>query len=402
MKKIKSVLHHLFIGGCIVSGIDTLLIIGCGAYAGTASLLSGTAWATPIAFLVAAASGLFGAYALDVALSRLLPDTFKGLAAGHHRTHWKLYSYLLAVCLIMGGGSIAVTLYCRAFVAHTVVGAPTLASIEEKTAIAASAATANVMAIDKDIASLARQRNIAVRSAASPQLEKLATAGNPWAQNEVARAKSRVADKFNTLIQGKMADKSTLLASSSSLQQRIADDVSTANKMAIEKNVTSRAAIGTLQTFSAVGGTLLMFIAAIGMALLYSAYSLGEDPFVGMAKKTITTSQSFVTEKNKTVTNAPISTPSAPRSATLVTPEPAVITADESVKPVTEFDGITVFENDGKITAIKKNGQSMDATKLKQYISVYSSRAENSKGEATRNLNRDKASLFQKALQDIL
>jgi hypothetical protein len=396
MKKISNVFNVFLTGGAIIAGVDTLMVLAVVLYGTIYQMLH----LHSVSFVIAAVFAAFGVYVLDIALHQLLPDTIKGFAARQHKSHRKLFGFLAFVCILSSAGSIAVTLYCRDFVGHVLYGSPTLKDV--------SAATSNHMAsikpqidqYDALIASAAKDKANALKTAGNPTLRDLAASGNAWAKSQLETIREKAAAPFNKAIDGYRADKATLLGEATSTISTIQVNMNAINQMAIESNIKAKNTQSGVQMALAVGGTFMMVIGAIGLGLLYASYSIGKDPFKGETKKQFTPSPTGGNTRN---TNPGTGPRTAPTNS-----HPDVVTeveeyCDNNDSPVVSgnnsgsFDGFD-FNIVNGVTTVSKDGKKFDLTKLKQYYAQYNSRATSSKGSETRQLNSDKATLFKAAI----
>jgi hypothetical protein len=396
MKKISRVFNIFLTGGAIIAGVDTLMVLAVVLYGTVYQMLH----LHSVSFVVAVVFAAFGVYVLDVALHQLLPDTVKGFAARQHKNHRKLFGFLAFVCLLSSAGSIAVTLYCRDFVGHVLYGSPTLQDVNAAGTQHMASIQPEIAQYDALITSASKDKANALKTAGSPTLRNLAASGNAWAKSQLETIREKAAAPFDKVIAGYRADKSTLLGNATATISTMQADINAINQMAIQSNIKAKNTQSGVQMALAVGGTFMMLIGAIGLGLLYASYNIGKDPFKGETAGVFTPTPSTRAINNPT----PVTTAhNAPTNS-----HPSVFTENEehcynNDAPVTSgsntgsFDAFDYNIANG-VTTVFCNGKQLDSTQLKQYISVYSKRAIDSVGAATRENNKDKADVFKAAL----
>jgi len=388
---------------------------------GAMSAMEGWQYAWHISIAISLVFGVLVTGALDMGLHQILLPTLKGFASYQHRKHRKLYGYLLTLSLIMGGSSILISIYCREFVAETVVGGAKTNDVTAAVAAHQDVVNTKVAAIDATITTLLAQQAAAVAKAGTPGLRALAgnkkAEGQGWAEKELEPKQEAAMAKYAPQITAALAAKTAMLNEASVTSERIAADVATGNVEAITRNLNRRHTVAFLQMAISIGGTLQMFISGFGLALLFGAYKLGNSPLDNIADPVDNSAGGGNGSNNNSTSTPPPNTSgnnSNPHNVQgtaqpVITGGTPVITASspqgpapQHLKMVAEFDGYRLYEDEnGRVTDFLNKGEKMDRTKMKEYANTYTRRATTSSGTGTKELNRDKANCFYKALRDI-
>jgi len=188
-------------------------------------------WGIPwLAFLTASLVTVLVAYLVDWGLHANSLTAMRGiLREPAANVSPSFYWWVGVLCIIQFSFGILSAVYTRPFAVDAVTVAPVVESAAAAQERATAATTAQMTALDADIARIEGQRKDALGSIGNAKLRELDAAGNIWAQGLLKPKKDRINKKFDAQIAAKDNTKNTLLTTTTATIATTVDGINTQN-----------------------------------------------------------------------------------------------------------------------------------------------------------------------------